>query len=421
MGENIRQESFKTGLIWNYASIIILALSGILFDTLIIFFYNAEALGIFNQVYAYYIVISQICVWGVHISIVRSVPLSKDNEEQRRNLSSAILLVICISFFINFFARIILAVAGDFDLITAFSYALPALFFFAINKVILGFFNGLSFMKTYAVLQSLRSISIAAGILFLSLKQVHYTELSKCFLIGEFIVTIISVCLLLRYKMLSLRISPYTIKEHFYFGSKIFLSNLVLELNTKVDVICLGWILKDDYQIGIYSFAVLFAEGFYQIFVVVRRSINPILARSYQDITKRQQDISDLCNKIGRYIGLKKWLVGVAVLFGYGGICLVLDKKEYLKGIGALAIICFFIALTAKSIIMGNLYAQIGKPEKESFINICTVFSNFVGNILLIYCMGINGAALATGISYVVFSLLFSYMVKKDEKIQIGF
>ena len=68
---------------------------------------------------------------------------------------------------------------------------------------------------------------------------------------------------------------------------------------------------------------------------------------------------------------------------------------------------------------MGNFFAQIGEPEKESFINICTVFSNFVGNIILIYYFGMNGAALATGISYVVFAFLISYMGKK-EKFQRG-
>ena len=123
--------------------------------------------------------------------------------------------------------------------------------------------------------------------------------------------------------------------------------------------------------------------------------------------------------EIKRYIRVKKWLMGVLILMGYKIVCLILNKKEYLQGIVALSIIIFFIALTAKNIIMGNFFAQIGEPEKESFINICTVFSNFVGNIILIYYFGMNGAALATGISYVVFAFLISYMGKK-EKFQRG-
>ena len=42
-----------------------------------------------------------------------------------------------------------------------------------------------------------------------------------------------------------------------------------------VDIICLGVVLGDDFLIGIYSFAILFVEGFYQLYVTVRRSINP--------------------------------------------------------------------------------------------------------------------------------------------------
>ncbi len=415
----MKQESFKAGLFWNYISIIILALSGILFNVLIICFYNAEALGIFNRVYAYYIVISQLCVCGIHMSIVRSTSLIEDNEEQKKNLSSAFVLVLSISFLVCLLVKCLLIIFGVSDLIIAFSYVLPALILFAINKVILGFFNGLSCMIVYAVLQSLRSISIAGGILFLSLKQVHYTEISKCFFIGESVVTIIGIILLVRHRMLTVKISPNLMKKHFGFGIKILLSNLVLELNTKVDVICLGWILKDDYQIGIYSFAVLFAEGFYQIFVVVRRSINPQIARGYQDLATKKGNIEELSGRVAKYVNIRRWLAVLLLIIGYAEVCLVLNKKEYLNGIVPLAIICFFIAWTAKAIIMGDFFAQIGKPEKESFINTCTVLSNLAGNIVFIYYMGIQGAAMATGISYVVFAFLLSYMMKRSENIQV--
>ena len=70
-------------LIWNYISIIILALSGPVFNAIIIWFYNPEALGVFNQVYAYYIVLSQVCVWGVHMSVGQSIPLLLNNKKEQ--------------------------------------------------------------------------------------------------------------------------------------------------------------------------------------------------------------------------------------------------------------------------------------------------------------------------------------------------
>ena len=226
-----KKKNFEEGLIWNYGSIVILALSGILFDTLIICFYNAETLGIFNQAYAYYIIVSQLCAWGIHMSVVRAVSLSEEGEEQKKILSSAILLVLGISSVVCFIIKTILTVIESSDLIIAFGYVLPALFFFAENKVILGFFNGRLEMKIYAFLQSIRSISIALGILILALLHIHYTKITLCFLIGEFVVTLIGIGILVRNRMISREISFDRIKEHFYFGSKIFLSNLVLELN----------------------------------------------------------------------------------------------------------------------------------------------------------------------------------------------
>lgn len=64
-----KKNTFMEGIIWNYGSLIILSISGFLFNCLIMSFYDAAVLGIFNQAYAWYIVLSQISVMGVHMSV----------------------------------------------------------------------------------------------------------------------------------------------------------------------------------------------------------------------------------------------------------------------------------------------------------------------------------------------------------------
>ncbi|MCM1044025.1 MAG: polysaccharide biosynthesis C-terminal domain-containing protein [Candidatus Gastranaerophilales bacterium] len=416
----VSKNDMKGGLLWNGFSMILMSLCGMISTMLIVLFYDAAALGVFNQVSAYYVVVSQISVWGIHMSILRNTPLFQDNiNEQKESLISAVGIVIVISTSVSLGIWCFLAGSVNSEWMVSFVYVLPALVFFSINKVVLGFFNGASAMKTYAALQSLRSISIVAAVLFLAVRHVPYVEISKCFVAGELVVTVVNVILLAKKGLLSIHISLDWVRRHLVFGSKIILSNLVLELNTKIDVICLGWILNDDYLIGIYSFAALFAEGFYHIFVVVRRNINPLIALKYQKIEERKDDINTFAHEITKKIRAVKWLLYILIVIGYSAVCYIFNRKEYLAGIVPLAIICMGIALTAKSIIFGNFFSQIGKPEKESMINICTVMSNIAGNLFFIHFFDIAGAALATGLSYLVFACMLRVCSKRSEGILV--
>jgi O-antigen/teichoic acid export membrane protein len=59
---------------------------------------------------------------------------------------------------------------------------------------------------------------------------------------------------------------------------KSFFSNVLLQMNTRIDVLVLG-LFWSDHIVGIYSFAATLAEGVYQLLVVLRTNYNPMLVR----------------------------------------------------------------------------------------------------------------------------------------------
>ena len=61
-------------------------------------------------------------------------------------------------------------------------------------------------------------------------------------------------------------------KVHLNYGIRCFLSGVFLELKSRVDILMLGFFLS-DYEVGIYSFSALFAEGFFQVLIVLQRYI----------------------------------------------------------------------------------------------------------------------------------------------------
>lgn len=417
----VRNEQMIEGLLWNYGSIAVLSVSGFLFNILIMLFYDVTVLGIFNQAYAWYIVLSQLAVFGIQASVTRYCSeYYEDWPVVKKILASGLTGCVGISAVVIVLGETILFFlqSDRAALLTGIKTVILALGCFSANKVILGCLNGLSKMKAYAVFQSLRYLLIAVSICILAILKVNGEYLPLCFLIAEMGVLAVSMVYLFKKDLLGGKLSSVWLKRHLGFGIKILPSNFVLELNTKVDVICLGFILQDDYQIGIYSFAVLFAEGFYQIFIVIRRSLNPMITEYFVN-HKIEDFVRNINKKAQKYLLFLSPLAGIVLLAGYCLVCYVLGKREYLQGILPLALIVGAIVISGKYIIYGNIFSQIGNPIYESIINLITVGTNIVLNVILIYLFGLIGAAIATAISYFAYCFALKAYVKNKMKLKL--
>lgn len=410
----MKKSEFKRGLIWNYVSTIIMAISGLLCSTLIAVFYDATILGIFNQVQAWYVIFSQITVWGIHRSVTKYIPENIHNaERQKEILNSALVLTIGISILAMIGLSFVVPVLSrDEGLIIGVRSILPALGVFSCNKVILAYFNGLSRMRIYAVLQSLRNILISASLICFALLGVPGVYTVGCFFITETILFFVQIAYLVTHKLLGGRISKEWLQKHFLFGAAILPANLVLEFNTKIDIICLGVLLRDNYSIGIYSFAILFAEGFYQFYIVVRRSINPHITEAYLG-NEFSTGFYDIYKKVIKISHIVSPIFVVLLGVGYWCVCSVLQRMEYIEGLAVLIVVAGAIAVNGVSIIFGNIFSQIGQPIKESVINLWTVCCNILFNVVMIPYLGIMGAGIATALSYFAFSVMLKRNIRK--------
>lgn len=409
--------SFAQGLIWNYISIFFLAVGGIAFSFLIGIYYDAETLGNFKLIYAYYTVFSQIGVWGIHMAVTKYVSeYAGAMEKANKILSCAILAVSVIGVGLgglvwiscNFIFDKIL---GDV-LLHSVNSIIVAIFFFSINKVILGYLNGLSRMKEYAVFQSLRNIFIIMWIVILASLKVPGDKIFLCFTYTEILIFIIEIPLIIVKEKFKLFFSKEWIKKVIVFGTRIMPANIVLGLSTQVDILCLSWVMKNEKIVGIYSFAALFSEGFYQLFIVIRRSVNPLIAQQHikDELAELYGKIVYMIRKIGYLAGT---VCALFIVLGFGGLCFLLKDEGYYLGTLPLIIMLFSIICNMKSIIFGNILSQTGRPAIESINNIVSIIINFVLNIVFISKWGMIGAALATGLSYFVFSINQNILARK--------
>lgn len=417
----ILKTDFTQGLIWNYVSVFFLAIGGITFSFLIGYYYDAETLGNFNLIYAYYIVLSQIGVWGCHMAVTKYVSeYVEDTNKVNTILSCAILFVCCSTIILG----VLLWIVCRFFIYNLLSEALSnavysiiiAVCFFSVNKVVLGYLNGLSRMKVYAVFQSLRNILIAAWIIIFAITKTPGDRISFCFTYTEIIIFLLGIPRIIIKDKFRVHLSVEWLKKIVFFGTHIMPANIVLELSTKVDILCLSWILRDEEKVGIYSFAILFAEGFYQLFVVVRRSINPYITQNYikNELRCYYTKIGDKVKKAGYPLAI---FFAIIIVLGYRVLCFWMGDERYYVGTLPLMIVMIAIIVNMKSIILGNVLSQTGYPLNESINNVITVISNFVFNLLFIYRWGMAGAAFATGASYFVFAINQRIMMRKILKL----
>jgi len=403
----IISKQFNSDLIWNFLSLAILASAGIIINIFIARYYGSVYLGVFNQVFAFYIFLSQFAICGIHFSTLKYIS-HKQNELDRVGVIIFSALVLCLPISLIFslltylMRNVISELFDSSDLGFGLMLIAPGLIFFSINKILLSVFNGMNLMRAYAFFQAGRYILIMCGILSLYVFSFPGEYLSLSLTIAEILLTVGMItylfCFVISIKNIS--ISEYWISKHVSFGLRGFMSGALSELNTRIDVISIGFFLNDS-MVGIYSFASTIAEGFGQLSIVVRRNIDPYLGNYFSN--KDFAAIELLSKKIKRRFPIFMFLISLCFIFVYPLILnFFVGSVEFQLSTQVLIILIVGIILNSFYRPFLGILLQGGKPGKHTFMVSLLIIINIFGNILLIPYYGIYGAAIATALTYML-------------------
>ena len=414
---------FTTDLFWNAGAFALSALFGVLVNLLIIRFHDAAALGVFNLVYAIYILLSQLAVGGVHLAVQAFVP--RELAAGRRadpQVTASFLLSTLTALVVMGLAWMGSDLPGRwFDspgVRAAFPLVIPGLLFFSWNKVLLSFHNGARRMRLFAVFQLLRFAGLFGGVLWLCLTDAPSHELAITLYWTELALFVLLFPITLRFwRPLSGRLTA-ALRENFRFGNRALAGNLLMDVNTRVDVFMLGLFLNDA-AVGLYSFAATVAEGVLQLPVLFRNNINPVLTRAWH-----RGGAPLLANVMLRnrkaFFRLLAPLVFLSIpLFPLA--LWVLGMQEQPMTVWAVyAILATGIALTSGHQAFVMLFSQLGRPGTQTLFIAGFFLSNVLLNLALIPTMGIHGAALATALSYVAMVFLLRGLAARTLHLPAG-
>lgn len=293
--------------------------------------------------------------------------------------------------------------------------ALPFVF---IYDSLLGILNGTRRMNMYAfgiILQNLIFVSFA---IFAIINGGGLDQIIMALVLSF----IASTCLLGAYHAMNwgFSISRESMvadwKRLLSFGSKIFVSNVVNLFNYQIDLILIGFFMADS-DVGIYSVAYVLVRFFW----VVPQSIQTITYPATSELWSKGKlrKVHGMCSKSLRLSAVILVLGGMfAYLFGQDFIVLLFGLDYQDSYWPLLILLPGTIAIgIAKSI--GSSLAGIGKPEISMNISLVTATINTILNLILIPERGIEGAALATSFTLMLFSVLIIYYSAKHLRFRV--
>jgi len=406
---------FFQDAIWNYSAFAIMALTGVILNFFIAWKMGLEALGIFNQIYAIYVVLGQLAAFGVHDSAQKHIAEYADDKYTSDLVGQTAFWIalgtgILIGGLIFTFSGVIEIITNSVRVGKGVAIVAPAICLFSVNKILMGILNGARRMKAFAIVQSIRVVVILCVCFGIALFTHAAYLLALGFLCAEIAITPVLLILTRAWSW------PFGLTQakrwaitHIKFGVKALSGGFLSESYIRIDILMLS-IFVSDLNVGIYSFAALFVEGLFQVPVVIRTISNPVLVKillveNPVSIVKFVRKVSPI--SAGIYI-----LIATVVLIGFPLLSNIYPTDLIISAHELLFVLLAGLLVYAIFIPFDYVLLQSGMPGRQSLLFTINVVTNILLNLIFIPNLGIWGAALATAISFALSAVFLNIAAK---------
>ena len=418
--KSLLSKKFAVDHVVNMASIGVVAVSGFLLNVLIGKFYGAESLGTFNQIFAVYAVTSALALFGINTSTLKYVAETHDVAQQRGWFSNGVLITLGASFFVVLGFLALRAVGGLLGRAHAFQsgvfIALLGLPLFCVTRVVMAFYNAKREMIRFAKVQVAKPLfmAVALGLCVqrhLSFDVFIYSlPLADCIVFALFVIP-----------ELLANFRPRWVKsfarEHLRFGAKSMVIYFLGELYDKIDILVLGFFVPLA-NLGVYSFATVFARSLLNIASVTQNNFNPIISSHFR--AARHEILQDRVRTVRKYNFWIVSLVAVAMLLAYPLVIRFGLKNAAFEGsFGIFAMILggiYFFSVFSWS---WGLLSMTGKPELQIGLSAATALFCLVVTVPAVKFFGVSGAAAAVILSNVFNVVVLDQISRRSLKIGV--
>ena len=202
------------------------------------------------------------------------------------------------------------------------------------------------------------------------------------------------------------QINKNLLVQELKYGIPLYLAALFIYLNYRADQLMVRSYLGNS-QLGIYSISVQLAE---LAFVFPTSIASAFEGRLYSCEEKDRKKISAQIVRITFYITLVICIIGVLCK----PLITVLYGQEYAPvGISMIILLIGIVFASIGKVSPAYFYTK-GKPGIHLIVAAIVLAINILFNLVLIPKMGINGAALASTVSYFFYGAIYVFMLKRE-------
>jgi len=204
--------------------------------------------------------------------------------------------------------------------------------------------------------------------------------------------------------------SSFSIREIFDSSIPLLWVTSMLFVNSWADRIFLG-IYSNAESVGVYSIAMKVAMLVSFILVAVNSASSAKFSEFYQ--SNNIKALSNYCAKSTNLMATISLPVLILVIF-FSDLILDFFGSEFTIGSTALIILCFgqFINVATGSV--GQILAMTNREKLLKKSILIGMGANIILNLILVPLYDMNGAAIATSISWIISTLFALYYVKKE-------
>ena len=204
-------------------------------------------------------------------------------------------------------------------------------------------------------------------------------------------------------------------RELFFFSFPLIFAGLAGLITGWTDTLMLGYFCTSS-EVGIYNVAMPTAK----LMGITLSAFGIIFMPVVTELYARNR-IEDLRNT---YSSVTKWIFAI-VLPGFllmalfsTSIIKIMFGAEYVDGAMALSILAFSYFVSALVGLAGSILTTYGRTKIVMGCSFVGAGSNVLFNFILIPMYGINGAAIATGSSVVLMSVLYLFFIYRIARMQ---
>ena len=207
-------------------------------------------------------------------------------------------------------------------------------------------------------------------------------------------------------------------KKMISFGSITLFSNAVNLINYQADVLLIGYFLSSR-ELGVYSVSVMFAKIIWILPDSIQKITFPLISEFYAK--KMDDPIKIVVDRCMKYSSIFLVLSSMFFVFFGKQIITLIFGAEFEQAYMPLNILLVGTVLFGITKSVGSIFASVGKPNLVYRIPLVSAIINVILNLILIPIYGINGAAIATTVSFLVSMVLMFYFMSSLLSINIDY